>query len=106
MYDSSINKNEGFLKLEISFTADNTSVKLTDMRNIEPLSAVNLWIYSTDDETVVVMPRVLLVADKRNGIPMTSPGDKSYRTVEYSPDFYKLGSTLPVVNFGFVSAFL
>lgn len=40
------------------------------------------------------------VLDSRNGLPKISNGDKSYRTVEFSPDFYKFGSTLPVVNFG------
>ncbi|KAM3931864.1 spermatogenesis-associated serine-rich protein 1 [Leptodactylus fuscus] len=35
----------------------------------------------------------------RNGIPEVHPGDKPFRTVEYSLDFHKLGSTLPVVNF-------
>lgn len=38
--------------------------------------------------------------DRRNGIPAASPGDKSYKSVEYSPDFYKISSTLPAVNFG------
>lgn len=41
-----------------------------------------------------------MVVDKRNGIPMAAAGDKSYQAVEYSPQFYKYGSTLPVVNFG------
>lgn len=40
--------------------------------------------------------------EQRNGIGMAAPGDKSYQVVEYSPDFHKYGSTLPVVNFGFV----
>lgn len=40
------------------------------------------------------------VIDRRNGIPAASPGDKSYKSVEYSPDFYKISSTLPAVNFG------
>ncbi|KAG8580036.1 hypothetical protein GDO81_007100, partial [Engystomops pustulosus] len=39
------------------------------------------------------------VFDPRNGIPAIHPGDKPFRTVEYSHDFHKLGSTLPVVNF-------
>lgn len=40
------------------------------------------------------------VVDKRNGICTAAPGDKSYQAVEYSPDFHKYGSTLPLVNFG------
>ncbi|XP_067839886.1 spermatogenesis-associated serine-rich protein 1 [Heptranchias perlo] len=40
------------------------------------------------------------VIDFRNGLPETSPGDKPYRTPEYSPDFHKLGSTRPLLNFG------
>ena len=40
------------------------------------------------------------VADLRNGLQKRSEGDKSYRVVEHSPNFYKLGSTLPQVNFG------
>ncbi|KAM5165083.1 spermatogenesis-associated serine-rich protein 1 [Mantella aurantiaca] len=39
------------------------------------------------------------VSDPRNGIPEAQPGDKSFPTVEYSPDFHKFGSTLPVVKF-------
>ena len=40
------------------------------------------------------------VVDLRNGLQKRSEGDKSYRVVEHSPNFYKLGSTLPQVNFG------
>ena len=40
------------------------------------------------------------VYDTRNGLDKRSDGDKSYRTVEYSTDFHKFGSTLPAVNFG------
>ncbi|XP_063771327.1 spermatogenesis-associated serine-rich protein 1 isoform X2 [Pseudophryne corroboree] len=39
------------------------------------------------------------VPDPRNGISAAQPGDKPFRTVEYSPSFYKFGSTLPMVNF-------
>ncbi|XP_075719674.1 spermatogenesis-associated serine-rich protein 1 [Rhinoderma darwinii] len=39
------------------------------------------------------------VFDPRNGIPEAHPGDKPFRTVEYSSGFHKLGSTMPVVNF-------
>ncbi|XP_073481384.1 spermatogenesis-associated serine-rich protein 1 [Aquarana catesbeiana] len=39
------------------------------------------------------------VCDLRNGIPEAQPGDKPFHTVEYSPDFHKFGSTMPVVNF-------
>ncbi|KAL4233127.1 spermatogenesis-associated serine-rich protein 1 [Mactra antiquata] len=38
--------------------------------------------------------------DKRNGIDENSPGDKAYKTPEYSPSFHKLGSSLPIVEFG------
>jgi len=51
-----------------------------------------------DHKTLYGMNRK--VVDKRNGISMAAPGDKSYQAVEYSPSFHKLGSTLPVVNFG------
>ncbi|CAJ0967657.1 unnamed protein product [Ranitomeya imitator] len=37
------------------------------------------------------------VFDPRNGIPEAHPGDKPFRTVEYSPGFHKFGSTMPVV---------
>jgi hypothetical protein len=40
------------------------------------------------------------VFDLRNGISKRSDGDKSYRRVELEPNFHKLGSTLPPVNFG------
>ena len=38
--------------------------------------------------------------DKRNGIGEASPGDKNYQVPEYSPGFHKLGSSLPIVEFG------
>lgn len=44
--------------------------------------------------------RSKVVINKRNGLTMASPGDKSYQAVEYSPKFHKFGSTLPLVNFG------
>ncbi|CAH8429126.1 unnamed protein product [Schistosoma turkestanicum] len=31
------------------------------------------------------------------------PGDKSYRCVEHSPDFYKIDSTVPKVQFGLIT---
>jgi hypothetical protein len=40
------------------------------------------------------------VLDVRNGLEKKSEGDKSYRRVELSPDFHKLGSTLPPIDFG------
>jgi hypothetical protein len=40
------------------------------------------------------------VLDSRNGLPKRSDGDKSYWTVELSPGFHKLGSTLPPIDFG------
>jgi len=40
------------------------------------------------------------VLDIRNGLGKKSEGDKNYRRVEQSTDFYKFGSTLPVVDFG------
>ncbi|ELU16153.1 hypothetical protein CAPTEDRAFT_228022 [Capitella teleta] len=44
--------------------------------------------------------RAKIVVDKRNGLPAAAPGDKPYQVPEYSRSFHKLGSTLPVVNFG------
>lgn len=40
------------------------------------------------------------VYNMRNGLTKRSEGDKSYRQVEYAPDFHKLGCTLPAVDFG------
>lgn len=40
------------------------------------------------------------IIDKRNGLGESSPGDKPYKTPEYSPKFHKLGSSLPVIDFG------
>ena len=40
------------------------------------------------------------VYDTRNGLDKRTDGDKSYRTVEYSTDFHKFGTTLPAVVFG------
>ena len=54
---------------------------------------------------VEFMPSVLMVAvaeymiDKRNGLPLTSLGDKSYTIPEYSEDFHKL-ATCPVPGYG------
>lgn len=39
--------------------------------------------------------------DKRNGIGQASPGDKNYQVPEYSPGFHNLGSSLPIVEFGY-----
>ncbi|KAJ7344185.1 hypothetical protein JRQ81_000135, partial [Phrynocephalus forsythii] len=36
----------------------------------------------------------------RNGIPFVTPGDHPYACPEQSPDFHKVGSTRPPVNFG------
>ncbi|XP_052811498.1 spermatogenesis-associated serine-rich protein 1-like isoform X3 [Mya arenaria] len=44
--------------------------------------------------------RNLEVIDKRNGIGEAAPGDKPYHTPEFSSRFHKLGSTLPVIEFG------
>lgn len=38
--------------------------------------------------------------NQRNSLKAASLGDKPYQAPEYSTDFHKLGSTLPVVNFG------
>lgn len=40
------------------------------------------------------------VYDTRDGYPSAAHGDKPYKTPEYSPNFHKLGSTRPVVDFG------
>lgn len=40
------------------------------------------------------------VLDIRNGLKKRIDGDKNYRIVEHSTDFYKFGSTLPIVHFG------
>ena len=57
---------------------------------------------TTDKEVTdsMLFGRGKIVNNKRNGLPMASPGDKSYQAVEYSPKFHKFGSTLPLVNFG------
>ncbi|XP_049729145.1 spermatogenesis-associated serine-rich protein 1 [Elephas maximus indicus] len=40
--------------------------------------------------------------DPRNGIPKLTPGDNPYMYPEQSKDFYKAGSTLPLVKFSVV----
>nr|KAF6363699.1 spermatogenesis associated serine rich 1 [Pipistrellus kuhlii] len=40
--------------------------------------------------------------DPRNGIPTLTPGDNPYMYPEQSKDFYKVGATLPPVNFSFL----
>jgi hypothetical protein len=54
------------------------------------------------DENVYMMQigRKKQVFDVRNGLEKRTEGDKSYRRVELSPDFHKIGSTLPAVDFG------
>jgi len=41
-----------------------------------------------------------LVSVRKHGISSASWGDKCYKRAECSEEFYKFGSTLPVVNFG------
>lgn len=53
-----------------------------------------------DDVYMTQIGRKKKMIDVRNGLGQRSEGDKSYRRVEYSPDFHKHGSTLPAVNFG------
>lgn len=53
-----------------------------------------------EDAHVAQIGRKKQVNDSRNGVPKLSDGDKTYRTVEYSIDFHKIGSTLPSVLFG------
>ena len=87
----------------------------------------NEWIYTTDESTdhrpgkrnyfadihlrsledlgdanvaMAKIERKKPVLDSRNGLPKRSDGDKSYWTVELSPGFHKLGSTLPPIDFG------
>jgi len=45
---------------------------------------------------------VCAVAEKRNCIEMSTPGDKCYHSVEYASDFYKNGASVPLDNFGFL----
>jgi len=40
------------------------------------------------------------VIDRRNGLVENAPGDKPYKVPEYSNGFHKLGSTLPIIEFG------
>lgn len=40
------------------------------------------------------------VKDLRNGVRKRTEGDKTYKHVEQSSDFYKFGATIPQVNFG------
>ncbi|CAF0746982.1 unnamed protein product [Adineta ricciae] len=63
------------------------------LRSIEDLG--------NDDVHMTQMGHKRRVYDSRNGIPKRSDGDKSYRRVEYEPNFHKLGSTLPPINFGY-----
>ena len=35
--------------------------------------------------------RVSTIAGQRNGLPMTSLGDKNYKNPDYTPDFFKEG---------------
>lgn len=62
------------------------------LRSIEDLGDDNVYMAQIGHKRAVY--------DARNGLDKRSEGDKSYRTVELSPDFHKLGSTLPSVHFG------
>ncbi|KAA6378702.1 MAG: hypothetical protein EZS28_025771 [Streblomastix strix] len=48
-----------------------------------------------------MMGQHLAVNDSRNGIPCRSPGDKSYQSIEYCPNFYQLEGGYPsrVINY-------
>ena len=46
--------------------------------------------------------RTEVTIDKRNGIPFASEGDKTYQAPEYSPGFHRIGSSLPLTQFGHV----
>ncbi|KAF8565376.1 hypothetical protein P879_02396 [Paragonimus westermani] len=51
-----------------------------------------------------IMKRQVSAIDQHNGIQNPfRPGDKPYRAVEYSPDFYKLESAVPKTQFGRLS---
>ncbi|CAH8430242.1 unnamed protein product [Schistosoma haematobium] len=44
------------------------------------------------------------IIDQHNGIfNSMKPGDKSYGSVEYSPNFYKINSSVPKVQFGLMT---
>jgi hypothetical protein len=62
------------------------------LRSLEDLGDEN--VYMTQ------IGRKRKVFNLRNGLEKRSEGDKSYRRVELSPDFHKLGSTLPPIDFG------
>ncbi|CAF1165648.1 unnamed protein product [Rotaria magnacalcarata] len=62
------------------------------LRSLEDLGDENVHMES--------MGHKRKVADPRNGLQKRSEGDKSYRGVELSPNFYKFGCTLPAVDFG------
>jgi hypothetical protein len=80
-------------------TINNRSSKRNHFENVHFRSLEDLG-----DENVYMIQigRKKKVSDSRNGLKQRSDGDKSYRRVELSPDFHKLGSTLPAVDFGHI----
>lgn len=62
------------------------------LRSLEDLGDQNMYMSQ--------IGRKKKVKDIRNGLKKRTEGDKNYRIVEHSPEFYKFGSTLPVPNFG------
>ncbi|UJR35987.1 hypothetical protein I4U23_028727 [Adineta vaga] len=62
------------------------------LRSIEDLGNQNMYMSQIGHKKSVL--------DIRNGLPKRSEGDKNYRIVEESPDFHKIGPTIPVVEFG------
>ena len=64
----------------------------THLRSLEDLGDDNIQMLQ--------IGRKRKVYNLRNGVQKRSEGDKSYRQVEYSPGFHKLGCTLPAVDFG------
>ena len=60
------------------------------MAKIEGANSKSLQEYN--QETVMTRKgRVSTIAGQRNGLPMTSLGDKNYKNPDYTPDFFKEG---------------
>ncbi|CAF3354989.1 unnamed protein product [Rotaria socialis] len=78
-------------------SADHRPAKRNFFANVYLRSLEDLGDENVHMETMGHKRKVI---DPRNGLQKRSEGDKSYRGVELSPNFYKFGCTLPAVNFG------
>ena len=71
-------------------TNDNLPIGL---RAFEKANRPSSKEYNTEKE-MSQKKRIKSLYDQRNGLPMTSLGDKNYKNPDYQPDFFKKGGLI------------